>query len=298
MDKPINWKDTYFFSKDRVVLTNNEIQIPGVRVLAHHLMSSAISPLAPHYHEHCFEFTVIYDGVFIFHAEEKNYKVTGGNIFVVRPDEVHSTDRTPLSHGDFYWFQLDVSSADSFLFLNKEAAEDLINRLYNLNTHVIKPDSDELIHFIRSAFRLATNAGNPYLTASYLLLFLNKLANISTNERLLSKDIYCSLNYIFDNIYSNISLEELAKCSNLSVPQFKVRFKQELGISPRSFINLQKIEASKPMLLEGFSKTEIALSLGFNTSSYFSAVFKKYTYCTPSEYVKRHKNNIKQLDFF
>ena len=122
----------------------------------------------------------------------------------------------------------------------------------------------------------------------YLLLFLNQLATISTDNHTLSREIYNALNFIYDHIESDISIDDLAKCSMLSVPQFKVRFKQEVGISPRSFINMQKIELAKQMLLEGSSKTQIALSLGFNTSSYFSAVFKRYTFCTPSEYVKKH----------
>ena len=126
--------------------------------------------------------------------------------------------------------------------------------------------------------------------ASHLLLFLNQLATISTDTHTLSREIYNALNFIYDHIESDISIDDLAKCSMLSVPQFKVRFKQEVGISPRSFINMQKIELAKQMLLEGSSKTQIALSLGFNTSSYFSAVFKRYTFCTPSEYVKKHRS--------
>lgn len=108
-------------------------------------------------------------------------------------------------------------------------------------------------------------------------------------QHILTPEIYRALNFIYDHIYLDISLENLAACSGLSVSQFKVRFKQEVGISPRSFINMQKVEAAKSMLLEGLSKTETALQLGFNTSSYFAAVFKKYTFYTPSEYV-RSKN--------
>lgn len=288
MDHPINWKDSYFYSKDRIVLTNEQIPVPGVRVLAHHLMTHAISPLSEHYHENSFEFTMIYDGVFTFQTQKEKYKLTGGDVFVAYPNEIHSTSSFPLSHGEFYWFQLDISSPESFLFLEENTARDLISRLRNLNRHIIKVQRSEM-RLIKSAFQLSLNMANPSLIASYLVLFLNCLASLPAKERELSSEIYRSLNYIFDHIYSELPLEALAKYSNLSLPQFKLRFKQEMGISPRSFINMQKIEIAKTLLLEGMGKTETALQLGFNTSSYFSAVFKKYSFCTPSEYVKRNQ---------
>ncbi len=289
MHAPINWKDSYYLSRDRIVLTNAQIPIPGIRVLAHHLMSSAIPSLHPHYHENCFEFTVILDGAFIFRANGKNYTAAGGDVFIAYPDEVHSTDRFPMSHGEIYWLQLDISSVSRFLFLAEDAALNLTNRLQHLHRHVIKNNAPELLSLLRNAFQLAATDSNPYLIASYLVLFLNQLADSSEERHTLSREIYQALNFVYDHIDMDISLDELAACSHLSIPQFKVRFKQEVGISPRSFVNLQKIESAKAMLLEGMAKTDVALQLGFNTSSYFSAVFKKYTTLTPSEYVKQQR---------
>ena len=37
------------------------------------------------------------------------------------------------------------------------------------------------------------------------------------------------------------------------------------------------------------SVTDIAMLLGFTTSSYFSTVFKKYTLYTPTEYLEKEK---------
>lgn len=286
----INWKDDYYSSKDRVVLTNAQIHIPGVRVLGHHLMTNAIKPLQLHYHEDSFEFTIIYEGIFIFQAGNKDYKAAGGEIFVAYPNEPHSTNQFPLSHGEFYWFQLDTSSLRKFLFLDEDAARDLISRLNRIRKHVVKVKDDAVFSLFKHAFELSLTASSPYLAASYLVLFLNLLCSISAEQQTLSKEIYHALNFIYDHIYMDISLENLAACSNLSVPQFKVRFKQEVGISPRSFINMQKVESAKHMLLEGLSKTEVALQLGFNTSSYFAAVFKKYTFYTPTEYIKAHSS--------
>ena len=67
---------------------------------------------------------------------------------------------------------------------------------------------------------------------------------------------------------------------------FSYKFKRQLGTSPRNFINQQKIEQAKILLLEKMSITDVAMYLGFTSSSYFSTVFKKFTLYTPSEYIK------------
>ena len=128
----------------------------------------------------------------------------------------------------------------------------------------------------------------PKFIASYLQLFLYLLIHSANSEKFaLSPDIGRTLNYILDNITEELPLEELAALANLSCSQYKQKFKKQLEISPRHFINQQKIEYSKLLLLEGMSVTDIAMLLGFTTSSYFSTVFKKYTLYTPTEYLEK-----------
>jgi AraC-like DNA-binding protein len=128
------------------------------------------------------------------------------------------------------------------------------------------------------------------MISSYIIIYLCLLIKFS-NETLfpLTPDIGTALNYILDNIETNISLEFLADYCHLSLTHFKRKFKSEMGISPRNFINQQKIECAKQLLLEGHSITDTSMSLEFSTTSYFAAIFKKYTAYTPTEYVWRHK---------
>lgn len=128
----------------------------------------------------------------------------------------------------------------------------------------------------------------PKFIASCLQLFLYLLIHSANSEKFaLSPDIGRTLNYILDNITEELPLEDLAALANLSCSQYKQKFKKQLEISPRHFINQQKIEYSKLLLLEGMSVTDIAMLLGFTTSSYFSTVFKKYTLYTPTEYLEK-----------
>lgn len=290
MDTPINWKDDYYSSKERIVLTNAQLQIPGIRTFGMHTMQTAISPLSPHFHENSFEITFVTKGAILFSANGSDYRANGGDAFIAFPNEVHSTNGIPMSLGQIYWIQLDVSDPSHFLFLEQGAASRLIHRLSQINRHSIRTDNKEIRNVLKTAFSLTFTPGSKYMIASYLTIYLHLLLKFADETQFpLTPDIGKSLDYIMDHITSDLSLDHLADYCHLSTSHYKQKFKNEMGVSPRAFINQQKIEYAKSILLDEDSITEVSMVLGFSTSSYFSAVFKKYTSYTPSEYIRRKK---------
>lgn len=292
MKSAIKWTDTYSVSKNRAVLTYEQHRIPGVRTLARQLISNAIPSLEWHYHENAFEFSLATKGSLSFSTETSSYRFSTGDVFISFPDEIHGTNSTPITVGEIYWFQIDISDPEHFLFLNREAAEDMISQLKKLPHHIVQTESRETYPLLKNALSLALNGESPQLTATYLQLFIHLLITSSQKEQFrLSPDIGKTLDYILDNITLDFSLDELAALAKLSLSQYKQKFKKQIGISPRRFINQQKIEYSKSLLLEGMSVTDVAMTLGFTTSSYFSTVFKKYTLYTPAAYINAHRQD-------
>ena len=109
----------------------------------------------------------------------------------------------------------------------------------------------------------------------------------STTE--LSENVKAALTYIEDNINRPLRLEEIAEVSGYSLSRFKVRFKEQLGITPAEYITLEKLRLAKKLLIGSRTRvTDIAYQLGFSSSNYFSSVFRKYNFCTPREYRKLH----------
>lgn len=287
MEKPLNLIDEYCMSDKRTLLTFQQLHIPGIRILARQVINQALPPLQLHYHENAFEFTLLTEGTLTFSTETSSYRYSGGDVFISYPNEVHGTAGAPLPSGELYWFQLDISECRNLLFLDEAAAATLVERLVEIRHHVVNTGNKEMANQMKNAFRIAVTVGDPHLTAAYLVLFLNLLVQASQKTRFtLTPDIGQTLDYILDHISENLSLEMLAERCRLSTSQFKQKFKAQVGISPRNFINQQKIEAAKSLLLDGTSSTDTAMQLGFDTSSYFAAVFKKYTTQTPSEFVK------------
>ncbi len=284
-----NSKDKFFISKDRITLTEEQLHIPGLRMFGHHTMNNALNIVNWHYHENSFEFSIPSNGTFSFVTPDKAYQFSAGDVFVSFPNEIHGTNQTPFPPGNLYWFQLDISNSDQFLFLCPEAARNLIQKLMSIPHHVIHTGNIKTLLLIEKAFEAAYHKNIPQLAASYLLLFLHLIIlSLEKDSSHISPGMQKVLDYIDANIFSDLSLEELADLAALSCSQFKKNFKNALGISPRNYINHKKIDCAKKLLLEGKSVTDTAMYLHFNSSNYFSTVFKKYTKCTPAEFKKSH----------
>lgn len=290
MTKAIEWEDISYQSSNRTVYTYPQLQIPGLKMFGKHTMLHAVAPLPDHYHKDCFEITFVTNGAISFSIQDIDYKLSGYDVFITKPDEVHSTNLAALSKGEIIWFQLDKKDVNNFLFLDSGAAANLLSRLSHLKQPLIQLEDKKLLAEIKTAFRLSKEAANKYDTANLLAYILYKLLDSANRPySAYTPDMEKILSYIDQNLSSELTLEELSKYITLSTSQLKQKFKAQIGIAPRHYINMKKIEASKKMLTEGLSVTDTAMALGFNTSSYFSVVFRRYNACSPMEYCKKKK---------
>lgn len=90
-------------------------------------------------------------------------------------------------------------------------------------------------------------------------------------------------------IYSNLSLAEMAEENFMSVSYVKVLFERYAGVSPKSYyINLRLNEVIR-MLSEGMAVREISEKLNFSSPNYFSAFFKAHMKMTPMQYKNKNK---------
>ena len=283
----IRWDDVYTQSEERTVYTFPQHRVEGVHAIGLHRIRDAIPPLPWHYHADSFEFSVATKGCIAFSTPDARYQFSGGDIFISFPNEVHGTAAVPITVGEICWFQLDVSDPDHVLFLRRDAAEDLIGRLGNLSEHVICADSRETHPLIQRIFRTVQEGSDPYRTAVCVLSFLHTLLRYAGKEQFrLTPDIGRAVGYVADHITEAIQLETLAETAGLSLSQFKQKFRKQMGVSPRYYVNLERIRYAKQLLAEGKTVTETAMELSFGSGSYFSAVFRKYTRQTPAEYAK------------
>lgn len=93
--------------------------------------------------------------------------------------------------------------------------------------------------------------------------------------------------YINDHIEERLTLNEVSDVFGISHNYLSVLFKKNCGIGFSEYITQMKVTRSKAMLLEENLKIyEVADRLGFETSCYFSKVFKKVEGVSPREFLQ------------
>lgn len=121
-------------------------------------------------------------------------------------------------------------------------------------------------------------------------LFTNPITITSSNKRKILK-IKKVLSLIYKHYMYEITLEDLSSSLNMNTNYFCKFFKTLTGTSPMKYLMCYRLECAKEKLKEtDLSITEIAYDCGFNDSSYFTKVFKKYNNnLTPSKFLTLNK---------
>jgi len=130
-----------------------------------------------------------------------------------------------------------------------------------------------------------------------ILNILNELAN-SKEIKLLNAEGFSietdikdndRINVVFNHVKNNfkeeITLEEIANMTSMTIPSFCRYFKKITNKTFIQFVNEYRlVHASKLLAEKPMSITEVCFECGFNNFSHFNKSFKAFTGQNPSEY--------------
>lgn len=104
-----------------------------------------------------------------------------------------------------------------------------------------------------------------------------------------------SVDYIEENIKEELSIEELANVSYLSMYYFQKLFSRLVGKTVKEYIKARRVANAKPLLkATNLRIADIALEYGFNSHESFTKAFKEIYCITPEAY---RRNNLLLTDF-
>lgn len=90
---------------------------------------------------------------------------------------------------------------------------------------------------------------------------------------------------IRNNLFSNLSIEELASLCHLSLSSFKRKFRETYNASPKKYINLKKVERAAELLRDQHIRvSDIAYEVGYDSIATFNRNFSAIYGKSPSEY--------------
>ena len=108
--------------------------------------------------------------------------------------------------------------------------------------------------------------------------------NMHSTNRYISQ----SLDYIYNNFTSPISVEDVAKSTCLSPRHLSRLFISEISMSIHEYITFLRIEKSKSMLKsENHTIAAISADLGFSSPQHFATTFKKHENISPNKFRKQ-----------
>ena len=119
-----------------------------------------------------------------------------------------------------------------------------------------------------------------------LLYLVNKYGEVFENYlfSLISDDISPLKKAVQNNLYTSLSLEEIAFLCNMSLSTFKRHFIKEYNESPGKWFRTVRLLKAKELLIkEKLKPSEIYFDLGYNNLSNFSSAFKSEFGVNPSE---------------
>ena len=98
--------------------------------------------------------------------------------------------------------------------------------------------------------------------------------------------------YVEANLAESVSLADLAAAAGLTRMHFAAQFRAATGLPPHEYLLRRRIERAQEMLAEDREAlVDIALSVGFQTQSHFTSVFKRFVGQPPRAWRQHHCSN-------
>jgi AraC-like DNA-binding protein len=93
--------------------------------------------------------------------------------------------------------------------------------------------------------------------------------------------------FIDENFCENIDLETISGFSFISKFHFIRLFKKCYGRTPHQYLTEKRIQLAKQLLHSNHSVAATCYKVGFDSTTSFAAVFKRYAGCSPSVFQKK-----------
>lgn len=269
------------------------------------LRKSYINRIRWHWHEEM-EILIIHDGLAEVSTNDTSYTLKSGQGIIINQNVMHSIYPLNQKKCTFYSvvFHPDFLFGHQSSYLQTQFLLPIQNfRLFKM---LVLDETNEWHKRIIDAINdvITVNMAKPFgyeiATKGYLCRFWSELISkllqikpappphVSLDEQRVKQ----AMLYIRTHHAEPISLGEIADSVHISKSECCRCFARTLQMSPFEYLMKYRIfEATKKMMehpSEPMSIADLALSVGFNNTSYFNKLFKKYLGCTPT-YYRTHK---------
>lgn len=255
------------------------------------------------------EFLYVDKGEVEVMADSKGYVLKQGDIIFHKPNEFHSVWANKKTAPDLIVITFPCDSPSMKLFENKifnleDSERNILAEIIREGTEAFLPPLDMPSINTLSKNQLSS-FGSEQLVKIYIELLLIKLVrrgkhlpgksrlSSSAKERSEDEVIRRIIDYMQENIYSFLSLDELCRFSQMGRSHLSTMFKQKVGYGAVEYFRKMKIDLAKKLIREEqLNFTEIAEKLGYSSIHCFSRHFKSVEDVSPTEYARSVKSRV------
>lgn len=248
--------------------------------------SGAFNMPSSHYHDH-YEIYYLKKGKVRYFVGENIYDLDEGDVILIPPHEIHRTAALMNEGAE----RLLIAFTNEFIMY---APDDRIFSCFNV-CYFKNPDVGDIIEKAASEYLNKDSFSDDLITGYIreILVVLSRSANINRisektfNDSIIQKAVH----YICENYAKDLSLTMLSREFALSESHFSRQFKLFTGFGVAEYIATVRVQnAEKLLVTTKIPITQIAQNCGFNSSSYFAAVFKKIRGTSPASLRKKRRN--------
>lgn len=215
---------------------------------------------------------------------DQTYTLNAGNGFLVWvPSDHHYYFPADSSH----WEYLYISLTGNILPIYNELAA-------SLGSISSFPADSSAIQLLRNIFEMARRQQikDGYIASALSYQFLTELSRSAVypaSSQQFPTGIQRALEYMELHYDTLGSLDEIAEIAEMSKYHFLREFRRCTGIPPIEYLNKLRIEKAVNLLrTTSMSLQEIAQSIGYSNSNYFSKVFRGWVGVSPGQFRREH----------
>ena len=227
--------------------------------------------------------------------------VERGDVFIINGDQKHGYQNLQDLHLINLLFDIDKMGIPLFDLWESPAFQTLFRVAPGLrgekqkvkHLHIAEDELKELLTLVEKERQLEEESTKPsmFLRMVVFLEIVNFLIQIfethDKTDHIVSYSLGEVFAYLEKNLDKNPSIQELCNIGNMSESSLLRAFKTLTSMSPKKYHTHRRMQKAADLLKHTqLSITEIADTLGFEDSNYFTRLFRKYLRMSPSEYKK------------
>lgn len=273
---------------------NNDFGIEFLEAVGSKAMSDT------HLHDH-YELYYQISGERYFFIKEKFYYIRPGDFVLIDRNVIHKTVSASSSSYKRMLINFKTKYIRDFFRIIPDI--DFYNLLNDCSIMRINMKDEKYIQVLLFKMLEEYDKDPVKYKSSLKILLINLLVFLTTCKNIYNTDeglkypnaqynkISKIAEYINANFSSKLTLNTLSDKFNFSTYYLSRSFKEVIGLSFIEYLNLTRIAESKNLIKSSnLSMTEIALEVGFDSSTYFTKVFKSIVGITPLKYKSLHRH--------